>query len=269
VSEQQRVTTAFGETGVLDGIRWACVSATDRVADDYSEAAGHDATWAGMTRFTFLRDRLDRVFACGKYALVTGGDGSVSLDLLHAELTDRDVTTMPHLSPDLVERADLNGSPGWAWREWRWLLASCAYGKIDQLPWPQKSPTKQQVARQPNPEPPQPSLFEGLADAEIAGLELLGRPDVQLDRQTLVVAHAQDVDHDEREAVLGRPRLNAGGGRAWHWHHDLLAAPSAGGSRRLDDAPSSPGRDSVPDAPVRLRPRHQEQTGRDQASGER
>ena len=269
MSEQQRVTTAFGETGVLDGIRWACVSATDRVADDYSEAAGHDATWAGMTRFTFLRDRLDRVFACGKYALVAGGDGSVSLDLLHAELTDRDVTTMPHLSPDLVERADLNGSPGWAWREWRWLLASCAYGKIDQLPWPQKSPTKQQVARQPNPEPPQPSLFEGLADAEIAGLELLGRPDVQLDRQTLVVAHAQDVDHDEREAVLGRPRLNAGGGRAWHWHHDLLAAPSAGGSRRVDDAPSSPGRDSVPDAPVRLRPRHQEHTGRDQASGER
>ena len=175
------------------------------MAEDYSDAAGHDATWAGMTRFTLLRDRLDRVFACGKYALATGGDDSVSQDLLHAELTERGHPTMPHLAPDLVERADLNGSSGWAWQEWRWLLASCAYGKIDQLPWPQKSPTKQQVASQRNPEPPQPSLFEGLDDAEVAGLVLLGSPDAQLDRQTLVVAHTQDMDHDEREVVDGPP----------------------------------------------------------------
>jgi hypothetical protein len=269
VSEQQQVMMALGEAGVLGGIRWAYVSATDRVAEDYSEAAGHDATWAGMTRFTLLRDRLDRVFACGKYALASGGDNSVSQDLLHAELTERDIATMPHLDPDLVERADLNGSPGWAWQEWRWLLASCAYGKIEQLPWPQKSPTKQQVARQPNPEPPQPTLFEGLADGEIAGLELLGTHDAQLDHRTLVVAHAQDIDHDEREAVVGRPRLNAGGGQAWHWHHNLLAEPPSRGGRRRGDAPSSPSTDSVPDAPVRLRRQPKEQIGRDRASGGR
>lgn len=269
VSEQQQVIAALGKVGILEGIRWAYVSATDRVADDYSEAAGHDATWAGMTRFTLLRDRLDRVFACGRYALATGGDGSISLDLLQAELTARDVTTMPQLKPDLVERADLNGSPGWAWKDWRWLLASCAYGKIDQLPWPQKSPTKQQVASQRNPEPPQPSLFEGLDDAEVAGLVLLGSPDVELDRQTLVVAHAQDVDHDERELVMGRPRLNAGGGPAWHWRHDLFTVPPAGGGRRIDDALPSLAPESVPDAPVRLRRQPKEQTGSDQANGDR
>lgn len=268
MSEQQQVTKALGAVGVLDSIRWAYLSATDRVADDFSEAAGHDATWAGITRFTLFRDRLDRVFACGKYALADGGDGSVSLDVLHAELTEKDIATMPQVSPDLVERADLNGSPGWACGEWRWLLASCARGRIDQLPWPQKSPTKQQVALQPNPEPPQPSLFEGLADAEIAGLESLGAAEGRPDRQTLVVAHAQDVTHDEREAVLGRPRLNAGGGQAWHWHHNLLTEPPSRGQRRIDEAPSPPSPDSsVPDAPVRLRRQPKEQISDERTSG--
>nr|WP_276978301.1 hypothetical protein [Ferrimicrobium acidiphilum] len=268
MNEQQEVMAVLGDAGVLAGIRWAYISATDRVTDDYSEATGHDATWAGMTRFTLLRDRLDRVFACGKYALAAGGDGSVSLDLLHVELSEQDIKTMPHLSPDLVERADLNGSPGWAWGEWQWLLASCAYGKIDQLPWPQKSPTKQQVARQRNPQPPQLGLFEGFADAEIAGLELLGTPKVSLDRQTLVIAHAQDMDHGKREAVLGRPRLNAGGGPAWHWYLNLLTGPSSGGQRHLDNAPHPLDPDNVPDAPVRLRRDHKEHTVGEQASGQ-
>jgi hypothetical protein len=265
MSEQVGVTACFDNAGILAAIRWAYVSATGRVFDDYSEATGHDATWVGITRFTLFRDRLDRVFACGRYAVPSGSDSGISPDLLHAELTDRDVSTMPRIASDLVVRADLNGSPGWGWQGWRWLLASSAFGKIDQLPWPQRSPTKQRVARQPDPD--QGSLFDELADEEIGGLEQLLAAAHQLDRDTLVVAHSQDVDHDARELVIGRARLNVGGGDAWHWRHDLLQAPPADGGRHLGDSPAPIGPDSVPDAPVRLRRRAAEEPG-DRASGE-
>lgn len=265
--EQQDVIASFGDAGVLAGIRWAYLSATSRVLDVYSEADGHDATWAGMTRFTLLRDRLDRVFACGRYAVPAGSDAAISLDLLHAELTERDIATMPQLSPGLVVRADLNGSPGWAWQNWRWLLASCAFGKIEELPWPQKSVTKQRVAQQRNPDPVQGSLFDDFVDEEVGVLEVLLAAAHQLDRETLVVAHSQDVDHGGRELVLGRARLNTGGGNAWHWHQDLLTVPPADGGHRIDDTPSPTGPDTVPDAPVRLR-RPARERPVDPASGE-
>ncbi|MCA1672077.1 MAG: hypothetical protein LC799_07695 [Actinobacteria bacterium] len=268
MGEQQDAIASFGDAGVLAGIRWAYLSATSRVLDDYSEAAGHDATWAGMTRFTYFRDRLDRVFACGRYAVPAGSDAAISVDLLHAELTERDIATMPQLPTDLVVRADLNGSPGWAWQNWRWLLASCTFGKIDELPWPRKSPTKQRVAQQRNLDPAQGSLFDELADEEVGGLEVLLAAARQLDRETLVVAHSQDVDHDGRELVLGRARLNTGGGKAWHWYQDLLTIPPAEGGRRIDEAPSPTGPNTVLDAPVRLRrpasERPADRTGGDQ-----
>lgn len=268
MNEQQDVIASFGDAGVLAGIRWAYVSATDRVHDDYSEAAGHDTTWAGMTRFTYFRDRLDRVFACGRYAVPVGSDAGVSLDLLHAELTERDIATMPQLPTDLVIRADLNGSPGWAWRDWRWLLASCAVGKIRELPWPRKSPTKRRVALQHNPDPAQGSLFDELAEEEVAGLQALLGAAHQLGRETFVVAHSQDVDHDTRELVLGRARLNTGGGQAWYWYQDLLADPRAESGRGADDTPSPPGPGTVLDAPVRLR-RPADERPADRAGGDR
>lgn len=95
--------------------------------EDYSEAAGHDAAWLRNTRFTPFHDRLDRVFACGRYVLKPGSDATASLDLLRAELSKRDISTMPQLAPDLLHRSDLNGSPGWAYQKGRFLLASCAF----------------------------------------------------------------------------------------------------------------------------------------------
>jgi hypothetical protein len=256
------VVASLDEAGVLAGIRWAFLSATTRVQEDYSEAAGYDHTWAGLTRFTLFRDRLDRVFACGRYAVRAGGDATGSLDLLHAELTGLDIATMPRLPTDLVGRADLNGSPGWAWQNVRWLLASCTYGRINDLPWLRRSLTKQRVALQRNPEPPQPSLFDGVANGEIGGLEALLTSPAELDLTTLVVAHSQDIDHDGGELVLGLPRLNAGGGPAWHWVQDLLDTAPADSGRRLDGAPLPTTPDTAPDAPVHLRRRNR-------ASGER
>jgi len=265
MSEQQDVVTELSEAGVLAGVRWAYVSATARTLEVYSEADGHDAAWLGNTRFTYFRDRLDRVFACERYAVRPQGDGA-DLDQLYAELSAQDISSMPPLDPGLVVRSNLNGSPGWACGSRRVLLASGVFGKLDRMPWPQKSPTKQRVARQPNPEPTQPSLFEGFAEEELGGLEFALRAATELDTTTFVLAHALDALSQKKELVIGRPRLNSGGGQAWHWRHDLLSAAPTDGGRRLDDSRPSAGPDSMQDAPVRIRRRDEQRDGR--ASGD-
>lgn len=265
MTEQQDVVTELTEAGVLDGVRWAYISATSRTLEMYSEADGHDATWLGNTRFTYFRDRLDRVFACERYAARLGHAGA-DLDLLYAELSASDIALMPRLDAGVVIRSNLNGSPGWACGPWRLLLASSAFGKLDQIPWPQKSPTKQKVARQADPDPDQPSLFEGFAEEEVPGLESALRAAYELDRITLVLAHSLDALSQQKELVIGRPRLNSGGGSAWYWRESVLGVPPSGSGRRIDDAPLPTGSDSAPDAPVRIR-RRQESTG-SKVSGE-
>lgn len=268
MTEQQDVITELRDGGVLAGVRWAYVSATSRSLDTYSEADGHDATWLGNTRFTLFRDRLDRVFRCRRYA-VHSGDDDIDVDLLHAELGKADVASLPRIQPRTVRRSDLNLSPGWAFADYRFLLASCEYGKLDQLPWSQKSPTKQRVARQINPEPPpQPTLFDVWdeeAAAELQAAALAAEQNLGL--RTFVVAHSLDPLSQHMELVLGRPRLNAGGGQAWHWWENLLATPPADGGRRTDNTPMPTNPNSEPDAPVRLRRRAQESRN-DRAAGD-
>lgn len=264
MSERYDLIGSLGDAGVLAGIRWAFQSTTDRVLDDYSEAAGHDATWVGVTRFTLFRDRLDRVFSCRRYAVPADADGELSLDILHAELSQRDIDTLPKLDPDLVARANLNGSPGWAHEGVRWLLASSAYGELDELPWPQKSNTKQRVAQQQADAPTEPTLFDHLAPEELTGLAML-MDDPKLDLRTLVVGHSLDAEQDGRELVIGQPRLNSGGGSAWHWKHDLLPIPPSDGGRLRPNAPTPVSPDITPDAPVKLRRPAAEQPTREQA----
>jgi hypothetical protein len=267
VSEQQDVVGEFEAAGVLTGVRWAYRAATSRTLEIFSEADGHDAALLGNLRFTLFRDRLDRVFVCDRYELQPGSPATDHLDLLYAELSQEDVRTMPRLAQNLVRRADLTGSPGWAIGGRRFLLAACAFGKLDGLPWPRKSPTKQRVAQQRQPNPAQASLFEGAADEEIAGMEELLAATHRLDLETFVVAHTLDPVSQDMELVFGRARLNNGGGQAWHWYQDLLTAPPADGGRRHGDSPLPTGPDSVPDAPVRLRRKTREQPG-DRAIGE-
>ncbi len=267
MSEQQNVIGELEAAGVLAGVRWAYRAATSRTLEIFSEPDGHDEALLGTLRFTLFRDRLDRVFACDRYELQPGSAATDQLDLLYAELSEEDIRTMPQLAPDLLCRADLTGSPGWAIEGRRFLLAACAFGKLDSLPWPRKSPTKQRVAQQCRPNPAQASLFEGVADEEIAGLEELFAATYRLDLETFVVAHALDPMRRDMELVFGRPRLNSGGGEARHWYQDLLTTPPANGGRRRGDTPLPTGHDSVPDAPVRLRPRASEQPT-DRARGE-
>lgn len=249
MSEKDEVIELLSAAQVLDGARWAYSSAAARTLDDYSEDAGYDAAWLGQTRHTLFRDRLDRVFSCGKYKLQAEADDSAGLDLVRAELSDREFHTMPRIPASVVKRADLNHSPGWQFEHLRMLLASCPFGKIDTLPWPQKSPTKQEIAGRRSVESDL-SLFDGLAPEEIGGL--LAMVDPAIDLETYVIGHTLDPVSHRRELVLGRPRLNRGGGDAWHWCVNLLATPPSGGSGLLISTPPS-GPDTVPDAPVRLR----------------
>jgi hypothetical protein len=257
MDEQHDVIAELGDAGVLAGVRWAYESATRRALESYSEADGHDAAWLGNTRFTLFRDRLDRVFACDRYA-ASAADG-LDFDVLYAELSDQDLLTMPRLLPGLVRRCDLRGSAGWGYRGWRFLLASGEFGGLDTLPWLHRSTTKQLVALQRGPDIRQPSLFETLL-AEDGAAEAFGGIDTvllaadrELDLVTYIVAHSLDAFSGEIELVLGRPRLNLGGGPAWHWYQDLLTVPLPGAGRRpdADQVPADPT--GVPDAPVRLR----------------
>ncbi|HLH82548.1 MAG TPA: hypothetical protein VKV38_04745 [Trebonia sp.] len=257
MGEQQEVIAELGAAGVLAGIRWAHASATRRALESYCEADGHDSAWLGNTRFTLFRDRLDRVFACERYA-VSGGDG-LDLDVLYAELAEQDLVTMPRLTPGLVRRCDLRGSAGWAYRDRRFLLASGEFGRLGTLPWPQRSLTKQLVAMQRTPGVRQPSLFEDLPRGEPGGVgEALGEAllaaDRELDLVTYVVAHSLDPGTGESELVFGRPRLNLGGGTAWHWREDLRTVPLPDTGRLGGGAPVPVDPTEVPDAPVRLRP---------------
>ncbi len=265
VSEQQDVIGDLGEAGVLAGISWAYRSATTRALSTYSEDDGHDAAWLGNTRFTLFRDRLDRVFHCERYA-VSSGDDEADLDLLFAELPQPERDSMPRLATDLVSRCNLTGSPGWVHGGYRFLLASSPYGKLGKLPWPQKSPTKQRVAQQRNPEP-QPSLFDSFAEEEIAGLMTTVGAVRDLDLATFVVGHSLDPLDGRYELVLGRPRLNAGGGPAWWWCQDLLGLRPADGGRRTIDTPLPTGPNTVPDAPVRVRRQRDEQRNESASGG--
>jgi hypothetical protein len=253
MSEQQDTIADFEASGVLEGIRWANRSAVARTLADYSEAAGHDATWLGMNRFILYRNRLDRVFSCLIYSVSSDSHDPLSLDVLHAELSALDVATFPQIEPGLVVRNDLNGSPGWVFQGKRFLLASCAYGKLKTLPWPQKSRTKKFIARQHYSEAIQDSLFEGLLDFEIPGLLALQSKKSVFDIPTFVVAHALDPVSKQVELVFGRPRFNSHGSEAWHWLENLFMTPppSALGRKEGDYLPSGPS--AVDDAPVRLR----------------
>ncbi|MGV9834308.1 hypothetical protein ACWDUL_08945 [Nocardia niigatensis] len=253
MSEQQEIISELGEAGVLDGIRWAYRSATAQVLETRAEDnAYEEASFVGNARHALFKDRLDRVFACGRY-VSTSGDGHADLDLLFAQLSQTDYQTMPRLDPDLVDRRNMNGSPGWVHQGRRFLLASADFGKLDELPWPRKSPTKQRVASQRDPDPHQPSLFEGDANEELSLLEAAIAAEFDLDMTTFVVGHSLDALSGKSELVFGRSIFNAGGGKAWRWHEDLLTIPPFSGGFWTDTRPLPIGPDGTPDAPVRLR----------------
>ena len=43
-------------------------------------------------------------------------------------------------------RADLNGSPGWQFGEYRWFVSSFEHGRVHDIAWGRKSRTKRRIA---------------------------------------------------------------------------------------------------------------------------
>lgn len=253
MNERDEVLETLGQVGVLNALRWAYSSAARRVLEDYSEEAGHDTAWFGYTRFKFFCDRMDRVFSCGRYIVRDDADGRASLDVVHAELSQDDAETMPAVAPRAVVRRNLNQSPGWVAGELRLLLHSIAPGKRSEgLTWPSGRPTKRSVAQQPSADVVEQTLFDLLGEGEFDVQALLDQTN-SLDVLTLVVAHGLHPVTGARELVLGRPRLNDGGGRPWHWTHDLLLVRDGDGERLHPAHPRSTQSREVPDAPVKLR----------------
>ncbi|MFD8366022.1 hypothetical protein [Streptomyces hygroscopicus] len=260
MSEQRDAREDLGSVGALAGINWANASAYRRTMQDYDPDTGHDQAWVGTTAHKLFCDRLDRVFSCGKYSVDSPEAAGEGLDVVAAGLGPGEYKRMPRITPGLITRADANGSPGWRYGDWRWLLASFTFGESNSIPWPQKSRTKRRVASQPIPDQLMFPEDDPITMALQAIVQAIAEEEDNAALTTLIVAHSVERELGIRELFLGRSRLNKGGGAAWHWKHDLLAAtPGTPGSGPIPVVPEPrTGPPGVPDAAVRLRRQAQE-----------
>ena len=245
-------------SGFLGAVRWAWDATRQQSLQAYDPDTGHTPGWLGTNTYTILMDRLDRVFSCNKYAVEAGSSPDVGADLLAVGLTQQESQLMPSLDPFLVVYDDVNQSPGWRQGQWRMLLQSFNGHDIDRIPWRQKSPTKQRVARQPNPNQlalPDPEFFEA-ADVLADVLEPL--KDGELPVSTLVGAHMLDGLTGKSAFYLGRPQLASGrNSEAWRWK-ELLTSTNGDefGFREGMPTPTpseGPTTRPVEDAPVRMK----------------
>lgn len=252
--EKTKVIGALSRSRVLDAVRWAYDSAAAGVAEDYRPGKGYDEGWCGFSRHTLLRDRLDRAFSLGPYSVPVGTDPHDNLDIVFEAIPENERATFPFVSPGVVERADLNGSPGWRYGDYRLLIASIPHDDVDDISWQRRSSTKQLVASQPDPEADEESLLHRLAAAGDMGSQaILDALEVAkpLDIPTFIVGHGHDViGGGRRRLIVGRPQLQAG--EPWAWTHNLLSTPppKSGG---LKVPAANPDPTQAPDAQVRLR----------------
>ncbi|MER7968526.1 hypothetical protein ABTX35_05860 [Streptomyces sp. NPDC096080] len=266
MSEQQDALEDLESSGVLATLTWASASAYRRTMEDYDPDTGHDQGWVGSTAHKLFVDRLHRAFSTGKHGVDSPESASAGLDLVAAGLAPGEHRKMPLITPGTVVWSDLNQSPGWRYGDWRFLLTSFVFGESDRIPWPQKSPTKQRVAAQGKPSgwlDPHPTLWEDEAESLAATIQALREENAELNATTLIVAHSIERELNIRELYLGRSRLNRGGGDAWYWKHDLLAAePGTPTSVTIPPSPDPrPGLSGIQDAPVRLRRQSSEGSG--------
>ncbi len=214
MSEKEKIWAELEANAALELLPWAAATTFKRVAQDYDKPAGHTQTVVGVLAYTYLQDLLDRATSCGEYALPADVTSTKGIDLLREGITQEAFEAMPRLDPELFNRSDYNGSPGWATSSTRWLLQSFPYGGIEKIQWSQKSPSKQIVAGQPYISPDETLVgwdALGLEEGTVATIdEFVGI--------TLVLAHGFDRESGAYEMYLGRSRHRAHRGESpWHW----------------------------------------------------
>jgi hypothetical protein len=259
VTEDEKIISEMTDRRIVEALRWATAAAHARAWADFDEETGHNQTVLGIAAHTLLADRQDRVFRLEKY--MTKDDGR-DQDVLLAGLLPPEQKSLPTISG--VTRADLNNSPGWQYGQYRWFLSAFEYGKVHDIAWGRKSPTKRRIASETGSDHPEQLVLPGTYEEPVGqGLDPLtlrellatnGRTSVS----NLFLAHSIDPHTGATELFLGRPRLNVGGGSPWVWLRSLLPGDGTTGPAIRTDAPEpiSPVRGTeMPDAPVRLRPR--------------
>ncbi|MFI0906578.1 hypothetical protein ACH4TE_24075 [Streptomyces sioyaensis] len=257
MSEQEDAVTDLSGAGVLAGIHWAGTSAYWKTMDDYDPKTGHKPGWVGYTAHSLLCDRLDRVFSCGDFHLPVGLPAGAGMDIVKEGLPAEDADSMPYIEPGLVSYSPLNGSPGWKFGSWRWLLQSFQFGESRKIPWARMSATKRRVASYQNPD--QPDIFgnTGLPPEGFGSEPAITHSENEEEDTitTLVLAHSIHRELRRREFLLGRP--NRARGQAWHWNYNLMRnPPDFPGGRQVGGSPQpyTPNpNDVVSDAPLRLR----------------
>jgi hypothetical protein len=259
VTEDEEVIAELTECGIVAALRWAAASAHARAWSDFDPETGHNQTVLGIAAHTLLADRQDRVFRLEKYSAVDEGQGR---DVLLAGLFPPEQESLPTVNG--VERADLNNSPAWQYGQCRWFLSSFEHGKVHDIAWSRRSPTKQKIAARTGGDSLEQFVLPGTYDEpfgcalEPVTLGELLEANARNSVLDVVLAHSVNAESGATELFLGRPQLNVGGGRPWVWLRSLLPEDGGGGSAVRHEAPepTDPVRGAEAlDAPVRLRPR--------------
>lgn len=212
VTEDEKVIAEMTEGGVLAALRWAALSAYTRAWADFDPDTGHSQTVLGIIAHTLLADRQDRVFRLEKYA----SDDAVLL----AGLLPSEQESLPNV--DRVERADLNGSPAWQFRQYRWFVSSFEHGRIHEISWGRKSPTKRRIAAEIGDSSPDQFVLPGMFDLALDRVTVRDLLEARSPVISLVLTHSIDPQTGAIELFLGRPRLNNDGGGSWLWLRPLL-----------------------------------------------
>ena len=242
---QNEVLRSLTEVDILEAVKWAFESAVRRSLETYDEKDGHDGMWLGTTRYVLFRNRLDRVFSCQQYTTASVQDKKSDEERL-VRLSDLDRKTMPTIPAGLVNRANLCNSPGWSYKGIQFLLASAEFRKIENIRWSGKSSTKESVSKIPVPDPAQPPLVFEDCDG--------------VSQPVFVVAHSLEYISRRTELVFGKPRDNHEGGAAWEWTKYLIEAATTPDIQPQPlDLPRQSAAENIPDAPVRLRNKTDEQ----------
>jgi hypothetical protein len=220
MSEDREAWDELLPAGFLHALREAHTEATIAVFGALSRTAGFKERSFGVSAFDVLESQLDRIFQV-EDAEPSGDDDPLAR---------------------AVVRDDLNGSPGWRYGRYRVLLKRHEFGAARAIRWDRDSPTKQGVARQAFADDPQLTLDLGLDEQRVTG-----------DVVTLVLAHSASEEPLEMELFLGRPRLNADGGPAWHWVRPLTDDTLGADPRRKLVRSTLPlWTDDEADVPMRL-----------------
>lgn len=259
MTEDEKVIAELTEYGIVAAFWWAAASAHARAWSDFDLETGHNQTVLGIAAHTLLADRQDRVFRLEKYSAADEGQDR---DVLLAGLLPPEQESLPTVIG--VERADLNNSPAWQYGQYRWFLSSFEHGKVHDIAWSRKSPTKQKIAARTGADNLEQFVLPGTYDEPIGHalepvtLRELLEANARNSVLNIVLAHSVNAHTGATELFLGRPQLNVGGGRPWVWLRSLLPGDGGGGSAVRPEAPEPTDpvlSAEALDAPVRLRPR--------------